>query len=102
MPGDITEPRFTLDDGIGYVYEAMAEHLIKRIADGELVPGEPLPCERRLAYQYGVALGTARHATRLLRFRGLVVTIRSKGSYVAKDALETAQIAASKVDIAQR
>lgn len=30
-----------------------------------------------------MSLGTARHATELLRRRGLVVTIRSKGTYVA-------------------
>ncbi|WP_346054796.1 MULTISPECIES: winged helix-turn-helix domain-containing protein [Amycolatopsis] len=50
---------------------------------GDLAPNTPLPSERRLAQEYGVSLGTARHATRLLRFRGLMITVRSKGTYVA-------------------
>ena len=67
----------------GYLYELMAEHLANRIRSGELPPNAPLPAERRLAQEYGVSLGTARHATELLRTRGLVVTVRSKGTFVA-------------------
>ncbi|TNC24335.1 winged helix-turn-helix domain-containing protein [Amycolatopsis alkalitolerans] len=66
------------------VYEAVAQHIAARIETGELKPDEPLPSERRLAHEYGVSLGSARHATRLLRYRGLVVTVRSKGTYVAE------------------
>lgn len=66
----------------GYVYEAMARQLAQRIESGEWAPNTPLPSERRLAEEYGVSLGTARHATRLLRLRGWVVTVRSKGTYV--------------------
>ncbi|GAA4664001.1 MULTISPECIES: winged helix-turn-helix domain-containing protein [Amycolatopsis] len=67
----------------GYLYEHVAAHLAARITSGELAPNTALPSERRLASEYGVSLGTARHATRLLRFRGLVITVRSKGTYVA-------------------
>lgn len=76
--------KFDPGDTPGYVYEMMAEHLAARIEAGELAPNTPLPSERRLAQEYGVSLGTARHATRLLRYRGLIVTIRSKGTYVAE------------------
>jgi GntR family transcriptional regulator len=75
---------YQLDGSPGYLYEVMAQHLAARIEIGELPPNTPLPSERRLAAEYGVALGTARHATRLLRIRGLVVTIPSKGTYVAQ------------------
>ncbi|GHF47239.1 DNA-binding GntR family transcriptional regulator [Amycolatopsis bartoniae] len=68
----------------GYLYEAMAEQLAARIRSGELAPNTPLPGENQLAREYGVSLGTARHATRVLRERGLVVTIKSKGTYVTK------------------
>lgn len=61
----------------------MAEHLAARIKSGELPPNTALPSERRLAQEYNVSLGTARHATRLLRYRGLLVTVRSKGTYIA-------------------
>lgn len=66
----------------GYAYQQLADHLAARIAAGELRPNTPLPAERQLAEEYGVSVGTARHATRLLRYRGLVKTIRSKGTYV--------------------
>jgi DNA-binding GntR family transcriptional regulator len=68
----------------GYLYEALAKLIAARIESGELAPNTPLPAEGQLARDYGVSLGTARHATRLLRERGLVVTVRSKGTYVAK------------------
>ncbi|TVT20047.1 winged helix-turn-helix domain-containing protein [Amycolatopsis acidiphila] len=60
----------------------MCQHLAARIGAGELEPHTPLPAERQLAAEYRVSLGTARHATRLLRFRGLVVTIPAKGTYI--------------------
>jgi GntR family transcriptional regulator len=75
-PGEVGGPP-------GYVYEWLAREIAARIESGELAPHTPLPSERRLASEYSVSLGTARHATRLLRFRGLVVTVKSKGTYVA-------------------
>ncbi|MGW4593245.1 winged helix-turn-helix domain-containing protein [Amycolatopsis thermoflava] len=77
---------YQLDDAPGYIYEKMANHLAERIATGDLAVGKPLPAERRLAQEYDVSLGTARHATHLLRKRGLVVTIRSLGTFVAEPA----------------
>ena len=74
---------FQPDEVFGYLYEQMANHLAARIESGELAARTPLPSERRLAQEYRVSLGTSRHATRLLRYRGLVVTVRSKGTYVA-------------------
>jgi GntR family transcriptional regulator len=56
----------------------------------ELAPNTPLPGERDLANEYRVSLGTARHATRLLRDRGLVITVRSKGTYIAPSVQRTA------------
>lgn len=75
---------FRPNEAEGYLYQQMYEHLAGRIESGELAPNTPLPSERRLAVEYGVSLGTARHATRLLRYRGFVRTIRSKGTYVAE------------------
>ncbi|MFD2420035.1 winged helix-turn-helix domain-containing protein [Amycolatopsis pigmentata] len=72
------------DDPRTYLYQKMAEHLAQRIAAGDLPPNTPLPAERRLAKSYGVSLGTARHATRILRSRGLVVTLRCKGTFIAQ------------------
>ena len=52
-----------------------------RIAAGELKSGDRLPGERDLAEEYGVALGTIRRATQELRDRGLVRTVRVKGTF---------------------
>lgn len=73
---------YQLDISLGYVYEKMADHIELRIKSGDLKPNKPLPAERRLADEYGVSLGTARRATELLRDRNLVVTLRSKGTFV--------------------
>jgi GntR family transcriptional regulator len=73
----------------GYIYERMAAHLAARIEEGDLPANRPLPAERRLADEYGVSLGTARRATELLRERGLVVTLRSKGTFVTLPRKET-------------
>lgn|GEM_PF-1081133 len=92
MTETVSERRYRFDtDAPGYLYEVVAAHLMKRIAEGDLLPHEPLPSEQRLAREYGISLGTGRHATQLLRLRGLVITVRSKGTYVALTAQETAR-----------
>lgn len=67
-----------------YLYETLANLIAHRIEIGELEPNSALPGESRLAREYGVSLGTARSALRVLREQGLVVTLRHKGTYVAK------------------
>ncbi|MEU7072506.1 GntR family transcriptional regulator [Streptomyces narbonensis] len=64
------------------LYIQLAEIIAKQIASGSLAPDRPIPSENRLAEEYGVARLTARRATQELRDRGLVVTVRGKGSYV--------------------
>lgn len=68
--------------GLDYLYVAMADHITARIDAGDLPPGTRLPAERALTEEYGVSLGTVRRATRLLRERGLVVTVPVKGTFV--------------------
>lgn len=65
-----------------YRYVLLAEHLAALIDDGVLGANVRLPAEAQLAKEYGVSLGTARNTLRLLRERGLVVTVRSKGTFV--------------------
>jgi GntR family transcriptional regulator len=59
--------------------------LRRKIERGDLVAGDKLPSERKLAEEYGVARNTAREAIRLLAEQGLVtvrhgsgVTVRGK------------------------
>lgn len=78
-------PPFDPDSGPpGYVYMAVADHLAARIAANEFPPPGLLPGERALAEEYGVALGTMRRATEVLRDRGLVVTLPGKGTFVRR------------------
>ncbi|GHF26403.1 hypothetical protein GCM10017786_70660 [Amycolatopsis deserti] len=70
--------------GPAYLYDLVADDLARRIESGELAVNTPLPAEQTLARQYGVSLGTCRHATKVLRERGLVRTIPSKGTFVAE------------------
>lgn len=73
-----------------YRYVEIADDIQARIAAGELPLGARLPGEGDLAREYGVASHTARRAVRLLRERGLVATLPSKGTYVvAKPAGDT-------------
>ncbi|MFD2415426.1 winged helix-turn-helix domain-containing protein [Amycolatopsis pigmentata] len=65
-----------------YRYEMLADHLARMIIGGEIPPNKRLPAEPRLANEYGVSLGTARRAIEELRLRGLVCTLRSKGTFV--------------------
>jgi DNA-binding GntR family transcriptional regulator len=66
------------------MYELVADHIEARIRAGEIPPGARLPGEQALRQEYGVALSTVRKAMGLLRDRGLVVTRRSKGTFVVR------------------
>jgi DNA-binding GntR family transcriptional regulator len=72
-----------------YVWQQVADWIARRIEAGELRPGARLEGERELAEQAGVAVGTARRAIEDLRQRGLVITLPSKGTYIAERAPES-------------
>ncbi|MFG1885248.1 GntR family transcriptional regulator [Micromonospora sp. NPDC049102] len=65
------------------LYIQLADLLTKKIESGKLKPRQPLPSEAHLQQEYGVARGTVRAAIRLLRERGLVVTLPARGTFVA-------------------
>ncbi|UNZ20651.1 winged helix-turn-helix domain-containing protein [Streptomyces sp. 891-h] len=65
-----------------YVYVQVADDLTRRIEAGELQPGARLPAEPDLAREYGVSYMSARRAIRVLRDRGLAITVPSKGTYI--------------------
>lgn len=68
------------------MYEQIADVIAGRIADGTYPPRRRIPSEAGLCEEFGVARPTARSAIRVLVERGLVVTVRGKGSYVAEQA----------------
>ncbi|MFE9174218.1 GntR family transcriptional regulator [Streptomyces kebangsaanensis] len=64
------------------LYVQLADVIAQQIATGKLAPDRPIPSENHLADEYGVARLTARRAAQELRERGLIVTVRGKGSFV--------------------
>ncbi|MGI5426772.1 GntR family transcriptional regulator [Streptomyces sp. CA-179760] len=66
------------------LYMQLADVIAGKIASGELAPDRPIPSENHLADEYGVARLTARRAAQELRERGLIITVRGKGSFVVE------------------
>lgn len=71
-----------------YAWQQVADEIKRRIEAGEYRPRMPLPGERRLAEELGVAVSTVRRAVGVLRDEGLVVTLPQKGTFVADSAGE--------------
>jgi GntR family transcriptional regulator len=73
----------TLDlDGPDPLYEQIAAILAARIADGTYPPRRRIPSEAGICDEFDVSRPTARAAIQLLVERGLVRTVRGKGTYV--------------------
>ncbi len=62
--------------------ELIAREVAERIERRELKPNRPIPSEKSLMQQYGVAKMTVRQAVGLLRDQGYVFTVPHRGSYV--------------------
>ena len=77
------------------IYRAVAEALIERIDNGDLLPGSRCPSERQLASEYGISRMTARAAVNLLVQRGYVARKNGSGTFVAspKIALDLSTVA---------
>jgi GntR family transcriptional regulator len=69
-------------EGATPIYVQVADVIAARIASGEYAPDRPIPSEIHLQQEFGIARDTVRAAVGLLRERGLVVTVRGKGTYV--------------------
>ena len=69
-------------DGPEPLYEQIATVLAARIADGTYPPRRRIPSEAAIVDEFGVSRPTARAAVQLLVERGLVHTVRGKGSFV--------------------
>jgi GntR family transcriptional regulator len=67
--------------GPDFTYLQVADHIATRIEVGEFE--HKLPAERALADEYEVAYQTLRHAMKILRERGLIITRQGRGTFVA-------------------
>ena len=66
------------------LYEQIAAVLAARIEDGTYPPRRRIPSEADICTEFRVSRPTARAAIGLLVERGLVVTVRGKGSFVVE------------------
>lgn len=76
-------PNPLLTEGGAPLYRQVAEHLIQRIASGQLVPGDALPPEDSLCREFGVSRITIRKAVEELLARHLIVRRRGVGTFVS-------------------
>lgn len=71
-----------------FLYQEIAESLRRRIASGELAPGDRLPPVRELADRWQCTPGTVGRAYRALADEGLVTARRGSGTHVAPNLLQ--------------
>ena len=64
------------------IYEKVVDKLKASIANGEYLPGDPLPSERNLMEQLGVSRSSLREAFRVMELLGLIESIPGKGRFV--------------------
>ena len=70
------------------IYRVVADALIERIDNSDLLPGSRCPSERQLASEYGISRMTARAAVNLLVQRGYVARKNGSGTFVASPKIE--------------
>jgi GntR family transcriptional regulator len=66
--------------GPDFSYIQVANLIATKIEVGEIT--HRLPAERALAEEYEVAYQTVRHAMKVLRDRGLIITRQGRGTFV--------------------
>ncbi len=66
-----------------HAYLQVADALTARINGGQYPV--KLPSEYALAEEFGVSYITIRHATTILRQRGLIASVHGRGTFVAPD-----------------
>ncbi|MDO4582105.1 MAG: FadR/GntR family transcriptional regulator [Bacillota bacterium] len=64
------------------VYEKVVEKIKRSIAEGDILPGQPLPSERQLMDSFGVSRASLREAFRVLELLGLIESVPGKGRFV--------------------
>ncbi|BDZ54522.1 hypothetical protein GCM10025870_15950 [Agromyces marinus] len=60
-------------------WQAVLEHVERKLLGGELAPGDRLPGERQLAADLGVGRSSVREALRVLEVLGLIRTHTGSG-----------------------
>ena len=63
-------------------YQQLADQIEAAITAGEYEPDAAIPSLKRLKDQTGLAQGTIQHAIMVLEGKGLVYTVRGRGTFV--------------------
>lgn len=66
------------------VYVQLAAIFRRRIREGEIPPGYPLPSKRALRQEFGAADGTVGKAMAILRDEGLAESVRGLGVFATE------------------
>lgn len=83
-PGAAAYGQVVIDrDSATPLYEQVAALIEARITAGTYQPDRLIPSEAHFQQEFGVTRDTVRAGVAILRARGLVVTVRGKGTYVA-------------------
>ncbi|GAB4167320.1 MAG: GntR family transcriptional regulator [Rhodocyclaceae bacterium] len=69
--------------GLSPLYKRVAERILRGLASGEWVPGEPIPSETKLAQRFDVSIGTVRKAIDELVAGQILVRHQGRGTFVA-------------------
>jgi len=83
-------PRFP-SRGRKLVYMGIADVLAERIGDGTYPPEGRLPAEQDLVAEFGASRESVRRAVAELRQRGLIETVKGKGSFILPPEERTPQ-----------
>lgn len=75
-------------------FEQLRRQVAQAVAEGRLQPGASLPTVRALAADLGLAANTVARAYRELEGAGVVETQGRRGTFVASQALGTADVRA--------
>lgn len=84
-------PRFP-PRGRKLVYVQIADELAKRIEQGVYPPEGRLPAELDIMAEFGSSRESVRRAYEELRKRGLIETVRGKGSFVLPESERNPQV----------
>lgn len=77
------------------IYEQIVQEIERFVALGILKPEEKIPSIREMATELGINPNTVKKAYSILETKGAIVTLSTKGTYIAYD---TKKIIEEKID----
>lgn len=79
------------NNGSTPIYQQVVEQIQRRIAQGVLVPGDPIPSVRQLALELTINPNTVARAYLELEYQGILQKRQGQGTFVSPDAPSAAR-----------